>query len=349
MRRNAALRDLAEALRVETVVTGDPHAHARSRVGLQDALVAIRNRTSLDGCERERRGNHESILLAPEEMHERFPDDRDAVERTGELAQRLEFDLTQDLGYMYPDFSDRDEPAIKQLRTLCDRLFRERYASANGHKRRARAAPRRGARPDRAHRPRRLLPPALGGARARARSGAGGARRVGRAAGAAAGTRPRLVRRLDRLLPHRPLARRSRRRRSLARPLPQRRAVVGARHRPRLPPRHPRAADRARDGEVRPRARGARRVVRDVSLARRDPRRRQGARAAVRRPRTARARSPTAGTRRACATSSARYRTPRRSSPRRAGARSWSCAPRSPACRATSRSTPAAWSSRRGR
>jgi error-prone DNA polymerase len=138
VRRNATLRALAEALRVETVVTGDPHAHARSRVGLQDALVAIRNRTSLDGCERERRGNHESILLAPDELHERFPDDRDAVERTVELAQRLEFDLTQDLGYMYPDFSDRDEPAIKQLRTLCDRLFRERYADANGHKRRAR-------------------------------------------------------------------------------------------------------------------------------------------------------------------------------------------------------------------
>src|SRR5690349_325782 len=138
VRRNAALRDLADALGVQTVVTGDPHAHARSRVGLQDALVAIRNRTSLDGCERERRGNHESILLAPEEMHERFPDDGAAVERTGELAQRLEFDLTHELGYRYPDFSDRDEPAIKQLRELCDRLFRERYASANGHKRRAR-------------------------------------------------------------------------------------------------------------------------------------------------------------------------------------------------------------------
>src|SRR5436309_2697479 len=137
--RNAALRDLAETIGVATVATGDPHAHARSRVGLQDALVAIRNRTSLDGCERDRRGNHESVLLAPDEMHDRFPDDRAAVERSGEVAQRLEFDLTQELGYRYPDFSDRDEPAIKQLRELCDRLFRERYADANGQKRRARA------------------------------------------------------------------------------------------------------------------------------------------------------------------------------------------------------------------
>jgi error-prone DNA polymerase len=138
VRRNAALRDLAETLGVETVVTGDPHAHARSRVGLQDALVAIRNRTSLDGCERERRGNHESVLLSPAEMVERFPDDRRAVARSGELAQRLEFDLTEELGYRYPDFSDEDEPAIAQLRSLCDRLFKERYASRNGHKRLAR-------------------------------------------------------------------------------------------------------------------------------------------------------------------------------------------------------------------
>src|SRR5436853_1310721 len=55
-RRNAALRDLAETIGVATVATGDPHAHARSHVGLQDALVAIRNPTPLDRCERERRG-----------------------------------------------------------------------------------------------------------------------------------------------------------------------------------------------------------------------------------------------------------------------------------------------------
>src|SRR6266545_3408079 len=93
--------------------------------------------------------------------------------------------------------------------------------------------------------------------------------------------RPRLVRRLDRLLPDRALARRSRRGGPFTRALPQRRAVHGARHRPRLPARYPRAADRARHGEVRARARRARRVVRHISLARRDPRRRQGARASV--------------------------------------------------------------------
>ena len=81
-RRNAALRELARDLGVPTVATGDVHAHHERRSALQDALVAIRCRTSLDGCEQERRGNHESVLLAPEEMIERFPGDRDAVLRT---------------------------------------------------------------------------------------------------------------------------------------------------------------------------------------------------------------------------------------------------------------------------
>jgi error-prone DNA polymerase len=137
-RRNAALRDLAETLGLQTVATGDAHAHHLRRTALQDVLVAVRHRTSLDGCEAERRGNREAVLSAPDEPAERFPLDRDAVERSGELAARLEFDLTEDLGYRYPDFSDTGEPAIRQLASVCDRAFEERYGGANGLKRRAR-------------------------------------------------------------------------------------------------------------------------------------------------------------------------------------------------------------------
>src|SRR5215467_5320084 len=136
--RNARLRELAETLGVQTVATGDIHAHHRNRAALQDVLVAVRCRTSLEGCERERRGNHESVLLSPQEMLDRFPDDRDAVLRTRELAERLEFDLTEELGYRYPDFSDGAEPAIVQLRRVCERAFGERYSDLNGHKRRVR-------------------------------------------------------------------------------------------------------------------------------------------------------------------------------------------------------------------
>src|ERR687885_2812948 len=130
-RRNALLRDLAAALGVETVATGDPHAHDPSRIPLQDVLVAIRNRTSLEGAERERRGNREVVLLPPQAMAERFPDDPGAVARTVELARRLEFDLTHELGYRYPDFSDGAEPAGAQLRRVCERAFGERYGARN--------------------------------------------------------------------------------------------------------------------------------------------------------------------------------------------------------------------------
>jgi len=138
-RRNARLRELAETLRVQTVATGDVHAHDRRRAALQDILVAVRCRTSLEGCEQERRGNHEAVLLAPDAVLDRWPDDRDAVLRTSELAERLEFDLTEELGYRYPDFSDGSEPAIVQLRRVCESAFVERYSNLNGHKKRVRA------------------------------------------------------------------------------------------------------------------------------------------------------------------------------------------------------------------
>jgi error-prone DNA polymerase len=134
--RNVQLEELARSLHVPTVATGDVHAHHIRRARLQDVLVSIKHRTSLDGSERERRGNHESVLLSPQEMLERLP--RDAALRTREVAERCQFDLTQELGYRYPDFSDRVDPADVQLHQLCDKAFADRYANANGHKKLAR-------------------------------------------------------------------------------------------------------------------------------------------------------------------------------------------------------------------
>src|SRR5207253_8824087 len=71
--------------------------------------------------------NRESFLHSPEEMLERFSLDRAAAERSRELAARLTFDLTEELGYSYPDFSDGDEPAIRQLARICNAALAERY------------------------------------------------------------------------------------------------------------------------------------------------------------------------------------------------------------------------------
>jgi error-prone DNA polymerase len=126
-RRNATLRDLAAELGVRTIATGNVHAHHPRRIQLQDVLVAVKHRVPLEACEAERRGNEEIVLLPPAEVAVRFPDDPDAVRATVELAERLEFDLTQELGYRYPDFSDGADPADVQLAQVCDRAFRERY------------------------------------------------------------------------------------------------------------------------------------------------------------------------------------------------------------------------------
>ncbi len=132
VRRNTALRDLAEHLGVHAVATGNIHAHSPRRTLLQDTLVAIRCRTSLDGCEQERRGNRESVLRAPAEASERFAGfDPLAAARTVEIAERLQFDLTQELGYRYPDFSDGVDPAIRRLAAICNDAFADRYPPRN--------------------------------------------------------------------------------------------------------------------------------------------------------------------------------------------------------------------------
>jgi error-prone DNA polymerase len=129
-RRNAALRDLARELGVMTIATGDAHAHHPRRAHLQDVLVAVKHKVPLEACEAERRGNEEDVLMAPATAAARFPDDADAVHATAELAERLQFDLTQELGYRYPDFSDGTDPADVQLARVCRRAFEERYRNA---------------------------------------------------------------------------------------------------------------------------------------------------------------------------------------------------------------------------
>ncbi|MBW3593077.1 MAG: DNA polymerase III subunit alpha, partial [Actinobacteria bacterium] len=130
-RRNAALCDHSDTLGVRTIAKGDVHSHAPNRAHLQDALVAIRNRTSLDGSEPERRGNDECVLLSPSEMAERWRDHPEALATTRAVAERLEFDLTEELGYRYPDFSGGADPADVQLARVCRRAFDERYREAS--------------------------------------------------------------------------------------------------------------------------------------------------------------------------------------------------------------------------
>src|SRR4051795_11644630 len=111
--RNRWLASLAERLGVPAVATGDAPAHERSRLPLQDAMVAVRLGATLDETEAQRRGNSTSALLSEDRAAARFRDHPEAVAETVRLAERLRFDLTRELGYSYP--GAEDEGADRRL------------------------------------------------------------------------------------------------------------------------------------------------------------------------------------------------------------------------------------------
>jgi error-prone DNA polymerase len=132
--RNRWLAGLAERLGVPAVATGNVHSHARRRAHLQDALVAVRLGMTLEESEPLRRGNSSSVLVSPREMAKRFGEHPDAVAETLRIAERLEFDLSRELGYRYPR---EEEPGVdRKLAELCRALLAERYAGSP-HRRKA--------------------------------------------------------------------------------------------------------------------------------------------------------------------------------------------------------------------
>ena len=127
--RNRWLASVASALGVPCVATGNVHAHDRSRLALQDALVAIRLNATLDETEGMRRGNSAAALVSPAEAAARFRDHPEAVAESARLAERLRFDLTRDLGYSYP--GAEDPTADGRLAELCGSMMGERYPAGS--------------------------------------------------------------------------------------------------------------------------------------------------------------------------------------------------------------------------
>ncbi len=127
--RNRALCRLADRLGIPVVATGNVHYHDASRARLQDVLVAIRHRTTLDGAHDIRRPNHTFALARPEEMAWQFRGRPDALTNTLRIAERCSaFDLTQDLGYRFPDFEGNERGSAAQiLHEVCHAALEEKY------------------------------------------------------------------------------------------------------------------------------------------------------------------------------------------------------------------------------
>src|SRR5881296_2989205 len=124
-----SLLDIANSVQLAVVPTGNVLYHTRELHRLHDIMVAIRHRTTLDGSHRVRNPNSEFYLRPLDEVVALFSDCPDAVATTLAIAERCKaFDLTRDLGYIFPDFRGADRaPAPQALAELCNARLQERY------------------------------------------------------------------------------------------------------------------------------------------------------------------------------------------------------------------------------
>jgi error-prone DNA polymerase len=127
--RNRGLVALAGRLDVPVVGTGDVHYHEQRRHRLQDVLVAIRHRKTLDESHRERRPNAEFYLRPPQEQARRFAQYHpEAAANSVRIARRCSFDLTEDLGYRLPAPPVEDgRTPLEELERICRERIREHY------------------------------------------------------------------------------------------------------------------------------------------------------------------------------------------------------------------------------
>lgn len=143
MRRMARLAQVAADCGAEIVATGNVHYHDVARAALQDVMVAIRQRTTLEGSSRERRPNSEWALPSPALMQQRFRRYPQALANTVRIAERCAgFTLHTDFAYTFPEYvSDDGATASAQLSRVTHDLLEALYAdSTRAHREKARRA-----------------------------------------------------------------------------------------------------------------------------------------------------------------------------------------------------------------
>jgi len=97
-----ALAKMARSLRLPTVATNDILYHVPERRMLQDVMTCIRLGKTIDTLGYEREQSADRFPKSPKEMTRLFSRHAEAIERTGEIAARCRFSLTE-LQYQYPD------------------------------------------------------------------------------------------------------------------------------------------------------------------------------------------------------------------------------------------------------
>ncbi|HMB69923.1 MAG TPA: error-prone DNA polymerase, partial [bacterium] len=123
----ARLRAVARKLGVSVVAGNEVMYHSPVRRQLQDVLTCIRHGVTLDAAGTRLRANAEHGLKTPHAMEELFADDRSALSRTREVAERCTFSLAE-IRYRYPAERRPDGTSEKAwLRRLTMDGARRRY------------------------------------------------------------------------------------------------------------------------------------------------------------------------------------------------------------------------------
>jgi len=124
---NQALVELAAAFRVPTMASGGVRFATPAERPLFDVLTCIHHHTTLADAGRRLAPNAERYLKAPAVMADLFRDVSGAVDRTRELAARLQYTM-DDLGYRFPAYPvPSGETEQSFLRHVTEAGARERY------------------------------------------------------------------------------------------------------------------------------------------------------------------------------------------------------------------------------
>jgi len=125
--RNQALIDLARNMKLPLLATNGVTHETTERRELQDVLTCVRNKTTIAEAGKLLNFNSERHMKSSGEMKKLFADLPEAFEQTTELANRLNFTLT-DLGYEFPRYPvPPGETEMSYLRQLTHRGAQERY------------------------------------------------------------------------------------------------------------------------------------------------------------------------------------------------------------------------------
>jgi error-prone DNA polymerase len=121
-RRLAALARIAAASGAPMVASAAPIMHHGSRRRIADVLSCIRLHATIDTLGRAAQANAERRLRSEDEIRRLFADHPDAVDRTGAIAARCTFSLSQ-LRYEYPhEVSGGEDPQTRLARLTEDGL-----------------------------------------------------------------------------------------------------------------------------------------------------------------------------------------------------------------------------------